>query len=139
MVIKSFSSLDEMFAAVDRAAEEAGGRVRAWQAAIKPGDFFVKLDRVVIYGEVLDPGVRREGSCLTDRQLEEDANMYRQPHMRNYRATKSYSVMCPEGEFGDQHVSTIAAVITKEQFEKFREVGWPGYSEALAILKEPKL
>ena len=103
MEIQMFDSNEEMLDAVRRAREAADARVQPWQAAIKPGDFFVRV--AMLCSELL--------------------TIYAQSHMRHYRLSKCFSEACPEGEMGDVHVSSIRAVIEKEEFEFARSKGWP--------------
>ena len=108
MGIQSFDSIEEMFNEIREAQQAADARVKPWQAAIKHGDFFVKVvkfgaDFLTIYGEII-----------------ESPN-----HMKHYRLSRCFSVACPEGEMGDVHVSTVLFLIDKESFELARLAGWP--------------
>ena len=80
--------------------------MRPWQARAEPGDRFVSVspEGLVIFGQVL------EG--------------YAEERLQHYRFCRCYSVVCPEGELGDVHVSTIGGFITAEQFDEAREKGW---------------
>lgn len=112
--LQSFDSFEEMMDSIDKSRKAADERVESWQAAVKPGDFFVRMSPapgLTIYGEILDPG--------------EDAELYAEPQMKGFRPTRAYSKACPEGEMGDVHVSAIWKLIPRESFEKARELGWP--------------
>ena len=118
MEIQMFDSNEEMLNAVRRAREAADAQVQPWQAAIKPGDFFVRVamlcsELLTIYGEIIES------------PYPEDREIFAQPHMRHYRLSKCFSEACPEGEMGDVHVSSIRAVIEQEEFEFARLKGWP--------------
>lgn len=46
------------------------------------------------------------------------------PHMRNFRFVRAYSTLCPEGELGDWHISTVLCVLTPQQFKEASEALW---------------
>jgi len=118
MEIQSFDSYEEMFETIHQARKAADARVKPWQAAIKLGDHFVRVDALggdllTIYGEVIES------------PYPEDREVFAQPHMKHYRLTRCFSLACPEGEIGDVHVSTINKLMDKETFELARITGWP--------------
>lgn len=47
-------------------------------------------------------------------------DLYNQPHMENYRFCRSYSVVVPEGEYGDIHLSIAIGKISREYFEELK-------------------
>ena len=103
---QEFDSFEEMMEAIERAREEADRRVKPWQREIKIGDYFEKDTPYgfKVYCQVLDE--------------------YEEPHMRNFRFCRCYSVACPDGELGDVHVSTAKRRITKEEFQEMKRRGW---------------
>ena len=111
MQFQAFDSLEEMFKAIDEARVAADGRVKDWQKAIKPGNFFVQLTDlgITIYGEILDPG---------------DDEFYTSEEGKHYRFCRAFSVACEFGECGDVHISCVSAIISKELFETIRDKGW---------------
>lgn len=108
MSVQSFDSFDEMMEQMRRDQEAADSRVMPWQADIKPGDYFRKPSghEFSIYGEVLPEDESRE------------------PALRHYRFCKCYSIACVRGEMGDVHVSTIEALLTRDEFEDARRRAW---------------
>lgn len=110
MEFESFESFDQMMDAIDAARIQADKRVQPWQAAIKPGDYFVQATPYgfLIFGKVLEP----EGEFHETEQG------------RNYRFCKCYSEACHDGEMGDVHVSAISLAITEEVFLRFKEREW---------------
>ena len=134
-MFKSFDSVDEMFDAVRRAGEEADKHVRPLQSGVSIGDHFAVLsdEGFTVYGEVLDPA-KPTYPCSVEvaAEIASEAKLYDEPHMRHYRFTRCFSVVCPEGECGDTHVSTIAALMTPEVFEYSRSLGWPSLAERRA-------
>ncbi len=124
--MKQFNSLDEMLGYIRECSQQADMQVKPWQEAVKPGDYFVRFieEGLTIYGKILDP-VQSEIDAGAD---EDEVNYQRElrdaPHMKHYRFSKCYSDMCPEGELGDVHVATIAAIITEKVFNEVKERGW---------------
>jgi hypothetical protein len=110
-MFQSFDTVDEMIAAVAAGQADADARVEPWQAAVAPGDHYVTFfaydnGALVIYGQVLPPDP--ESSLRA-----------------NSREVRAFSQDCPEGEYGIVHVAGIAGLITPEQFEHARALGWP--------------
>ena len=107
-MVESFENLDEMFEAMRERMDEADTKVESWQALIRPGEYFRRLNKLgfTIYGEIL--------------QEEEP----REEHLRHYRLCRASSVACPYGEMGDIHVSTIDSIISKEEYEEAKSRGW---------------
>jgi hypothetical protein len=128
-MLTSFSSPEEMFASIDRARSEADEHTQDWQTQAAPGMFFFRVVPeygLVIYGEILDPAKPADTDCsISAEELEEDAEIYRAPHMVHFRFTRSFSTACPDGELGDVHVSTILGFLTPAQFTQARDLGWP--------------
>ena len=107
MSLHSFDDLEELFAHMRRDQENADSQVQDWQASVKPGEYVCrKGPGFLIYSEILYDAEPRE------------------PTLRNYRFTRSYSIACPSGELGDIHVSTIERKLSKEDFQAARENGW---------------
>jgi hypothetical protein len=121
--ITFYDSLEEMFDDLGRAMKKADARVKPTQAAIKPGQYFINYQYDLgfpIFGEIMD--IETLGANPEEQKyINED---YAQPHMRYYKPTKAYSVACPEGEYGDIHVSEIDAIIDKELFGFYRKNNW---------------
>lgn len=127
MKIVTIDNIDDFFAAEARAREEADKHVQPFQADLRPGDFFIRYlsdEDLVIWGEILEPHP-------------EDAHLYEQPHMANYRSTRCFSLACPEGEIGDIHVVTVTTAIGRAQFEAARAAGWPSDIEILQTILRP--
>jgi hypothetical protein len=99
MHIEFFDNFEEMMKAEQKAREAADSRTFDWQKDIKPGDCFISPTPYGfnIYGVVL--------------------KSYKQEHLQNYRYCNCYSIACPNGERGDVHVSTIGAVLSRDEFE----------------------
>jgi hypothetical protein len=127
MEVTAYDSVADMMDAIHSAREKADEQVRPSQAAAKVGDFFVKFfppEQVIIFGEVLDPVESDRQAGADEDELNYLRKLYAEPHMKHFRFSRCFSVMCPEGELGDTHVSSILCVIPKEVFEKAREKNW---------------
>ena len=122
MDVKTFDDIGDFFAQQAKALEEANKRIQPWQAEIKVGDCFVRLyqmgDRVIqIYGEVIDALEAERQAGADEDEVAYVKSLYEDPGRQGFRFTKSYSVLCREGELGDVHVSTMTRVITRAEFE----------------------
>lgn len=108
MEFEAFGSFDEAMEKLGREMRAADARVQPWQAAIKPGDYFMHGTPYGfnIYGEVLKEDEPRE-----------------QP-LRFYRLCQAYSVACPEGEMGDVHVSVIERLLSEVEFREAKDRRW---------------
>ena len=136
-------NIEGFFAEEAAAQVEAAANVQPFQAALKPGDYIVRSQNgFIIYGEILDPTpalVEEEGldpEALAEMRAEHDyeVQLRNQPHMAAYRFSKCFSQLCPQGELGDLHISTVTKVISKESFDEARNHGWPmddGYVKRL--------
>jgi len=115
MEVTAFKNVEDMMAHINSQREAADSRVGNWQKDLKEGDCFIRYERsigIVIYGVV---------ETLED----EDKELYNMPHMKHFRPTRCYSCMCPEGEYGDIHVSNVNIIISKKIFEKAKALRWP--------------
>ncbi|OPZ75068.1 MAG: hypothetical protein BWY79_02007 [Actinobacteria bacterium ADurb.Bin444] len=104
---------EDILDVLDRAEAAADRLVQPWQAQMARGDYYwqhVPQFGLTVYGEV----ARREGG-----------------HRRMVRA---YSAACPYGELGGLHVSQVNGLLTREQFVRARESGFPGTLEELAAI-----
>lgn len=132
MGIQSFDNIDDFFAAEEAARQHADSTVQGHQE-LAPGDFFVREHAGIrIYGEILDAATQLlNGRAIVDLEDEEideyddTMDLYRAPHMRFYRFTRSFSQLCPKGELGDIHLSSVSRKITAEEFKAAKEAGWP--------------
>lgn len=110
MEFQGFDSWEEMQDAINKAREQADTRVRPWQAAIRPGNYFVQGTEY--------------GFCIFGVVLESDDEFLQSEQGRHFRFCNCFSVACPDGEAGDVHVSVIGKVITEEVFNRYRDKGW---------------
>ncbi|MFO7898939.1 MAG: hypothetical protein R6V58_07750 [Planctomycetota bacterium] len=106
MKVEFFDTHEEAMERLTEAMKAADARVVDWQAAMKPGEFFMAESGgdFPVFGEVLED--------------------YREKRLRHYRFCRCFSEVCPEGELGDVHVSTILCKLSRAAFERVREQGW---------------
>jgi hypothetical protein len=81
---------------------------------LRHGDYFIRLwGEVVIYCQVSE-----------HTEYSEDTPVIEERRKYGFVFGKCYSVLCPEGEYGDTSVGDIKAKITPETFERARLNGW---------------
>jgi len=127
--MRGFRSFEEMLEAVSEDMQAANAVTDDMQASLEIGDFFIReAHGFFIYGEVLDP--------ITTENPEERAyeiERRNQPHMKHFRFTRCFSPMCPHGELGDVHVSTVT-LKSASMFERCQEAKWPQNRDELMMI-----
>lgn len=99
------NDFDDFIKKISEMNARANKNVEDWQKEFSVGDCFVRFhDDLVIYGKVLSSD---------------------DPEMRHVRFTNCYSELCPSGEVGNTHISSISLKITKAQFNIAKESNWP--------------
>lgn len=126
--ITAFEDVEDLLDHLNHQRDVADSHVEAWQAALKPGDFFVRLipeseGIVAVYGEVLDPEAESDPESI-----------YNEPHMKHIRFTQCFSMLCPSGELGDTHVASMGRKLSKTQFNLAAEMGWPSDARVRRIV-----
>lgn len=126
-----FGSFEEMMELLSTGEKSADLAVKPWQRKLKPGDFAVRwYEGMTIYSEILDP----VALATDDEGREYIKRLYALPHMKNYRFTRSYSVLCPEGELGDVHVSSLHQQCSEEQWARAVEKKFPSDEHGVAYV-----
>ena len=125
MDITFHDSLEEMMEAERKAREEADTMVQPWQKKCRAGDILVSDPGYgfPIFHEILDnEKTVKENLWKYGDDYEDEGiyllDTYNQPNMENYRFTRSYSVVVPEGEYGDIHLSIAIGKISREYFKE---------------------
>jgi len=121
VLVEPIEDWEEFFERVRKAEAEADGAVQPWQEALKVGDCFVRLwdpygagaNPLAIYGHI------------DELKYQEDRDLYAGEEMKHHRPCTCYSQMCPEGEFGDVHISTVAGILPRPLFDFAKAHGWP--------------
>ena len=97
-MIYSADNFEDFISLEQEAQKQASLQIQPWQREVKPGDFIVRKSQGFdIFCEVLP----------TDPE----------ETMSDYRLVKAFSEVCPQGEMGDIHISTIHLVINQLLFE----------------------
>lgn len=112
MGVTSYGSFDEMMVAINEARVAADANIQDFQKLLAAGMYYLAPSEelcLLIYGEILQPG---------------EDEVY-EGELAGYRLAQAYSEACPEGEVGDVHISTVAAILTREEFEWAKAKGWP--------------
>ena len=106
MEVEFFDTVEEAEERIEQARKAADARVAPWQAELKRGDLFMARsgEGFPVFGEVLET--------------------YREKRLQHYRFCRCWSEVCPEGELGDVHVSTVVCKVGPELFERLRKEGW---------------
>lgn len=135
MHFQSFDNLDDMFAAMAKATEEANSALSDTQRAITYGSCWVRFAvdlGIIIFGKVATLEEITESERLSgsdDAELAATLLMLQENHMRGYMFGTAYSIWEPQGELGDTHRANMWP-ITEPQFEMARAVDWnPAYIE----------
>lgn len=127
MTFQSFDSTEEMFASIRRGILTAKDRATPEQNAITYGDYWMRIwEDFLIFGyidqpEDLDAAERLLGASEDELAWEHETSS--QAYNNGFRFGKAYSVIVPEGELGDTHVSEMTK-ITKEEFEEAKSLNW---------------
>ena len=129
--ITFYDSFEDMMEAERKAREAADARVRPWQLKSRAGDILVSDPGhgFPVFHEILDnekivkENLRKYGDDYEDEGIYV-LDTYSQPHMENYRFTRSYSVVVPEGEYGDIHLSIAIGKVSREVFGELKKNGF---------------
>ena len=130
MSVKTYDSFEEMMAEIHANREAADAQVGPEHTQYKIGGHYARfmLDiGLIIYGELLDPVQEEIDAGADEQEVAFQRHLRAQPHMKHYFFTRSYSQApgCDDGEYGDVHVSAMNVPLTKEEFERGKELGWP--------------
>lgn len=137
--MKSYSTMGELVKDLKRAMASADSAVTPEQEAIATGMYAIRFttEGYIVWSEIIDHmahwkeklGVMnahdafRKGGEEMEDEYKYEANLYLEPHMKHYRFSRTYSVLCPDGELGDVHVSTLTR-IPSSVFETARTLKW---------------
>lgn len=131
MDITFYASDEEMWEDLGRQMKAADARVTDGQKRYRPGDIVMSDSGYgfPIFNEIQDieklvgENLRKYGDSYEDEGIY-FIDLYREPHMRYYCFAKSYSEACPEGEYGDFHISQGLYRIPREVFDELKENGF---------------
>lgn len=128
MHVREFDTLDEMLEYIRRSREEADAHAGDRGKLFVPGHCFARIVPemgTIIYGLVLDPIEAEREAGADEDELEFQRELRAAPHMENMRFCRCWSTLCPDGEYGDVHVSCMHAELSREEFDRARDAGWP--------------
>jgi len=146
MTVEGFGSFEEMMRVIGERMDAAILRIKPeqWKLADGKEHWFLKLwspgpqyEAILIAGHIPDLDEHRRD--LIERYGDDEETGYEMRQMRDNLSrglafTRSYSVVEPDGEYGDHHISTLLE-ITREQFEALQAQGF----SPVAIQQDPQL
>lgn len=104
---------DSLVSAFQRSGDTELAKCEPWQLALQPGEAFLsQCGNLLIYNLILPDAPQDDWS----------ARYFAQPHAVRVRA---YSEIVPEGEEGAIPRYHAQGVLTPEQMERARVMGWP--------------
>lgn len=134
MAVRQFSSFDDLLAMLmeqQKLAKEAKG------IPVKLGDYVLRVwdtgnGVIPIFGRLEDPlsWMFKDGKTLESLNPEEraeyeaEARKVEEGKANGYWFGKWYSILVPEGQLGEVHVSNFVMTITEEQFNVAKDAGW---------------
>ena len=132
--VKTYMTEEELLKDFEAQRAAADAAVGPEASQFKVGGFYARFMPelgFIVYGEILDPVQEEIDSGADETEVEYQKHLRDQPHMKNYLYTRSYSVACPHGEYGDVHVASMNVPLTKKEFERARALGWPRHPKEL--------
>jgi hypothetical protein len=130
---EAFDSLESAFAAMARNERIANNQVLDEQRSITWGCCFLRLypddyagETLAIFGIIPDYDAHQaelRRLCANDNEYAYEITTHEDLYERGYRVGQCYSVVCPDGEYGSTHISTMQK-ITPELFELARRCDW---------------
>lgn len=127
MDVQFFDSMEDMQDAIALGREQADARSTEQQKACKIGDHYYRYEPdwdLHVYAEILDPVESDRQAGGDEEELERLKRLYASPHMQGFRFARCFSVICPDGELGDIHVSTITEFISNDEFKYAKKCEW---------------
>lgn len=129
VTFKTYDSFEDAFEDMRKNEEAANSRLKPSQRSIQWGDYWMAYYRdmdLLVCGHIytMDENEKSEKAAgASDEEWDYTKETMLNSYERGYRFGMAYSVITPEGELGDTHISQMIP-ITKEQFEEARENRW---------------
>lgn len=130
MKVQGFDSYEDMQTALVQALAEANDRAKTHPVKIDQLEHGSKLVvfeldyGLTIYGMVSDTVDPEFAPSLTADEITSDEASIARGRLRGFVNARCYSVVCPAGEVGDTHVTSICRLISDEASEAARARGW---------------
>lgn len=128
-MFKGFDSTEEMFAYITEGVKQAKSRATDEQNAITYGDYWMRYwpeGDLYIFGYIIPPDELYASSAyegVSKKEIEWEKQAAEENYQNGFRFGRAYSVVEPDGELGDTHVSDMSK-ITKEEFEFAKSYHW---------------
>ena len=132
-VIRTFDNIEEALEAMRTATDQANSTLHPIQRAVTYGDYWVRFfdleNRILIWGfiEPMESVLADEAALAEDGDdgpsQQEVREHVQGNHDRGYMYGKAYSVIEPEGEWGDTHRAHMWP-ISEELFMAAKGVDW---------------
>lgn len=140
--VRSYSNAQEMFDAMATRELAAALEVVDKQREVTWGSYFFKpvttsTETIYVFAkcDTLDDIVQGEVNAGADSdEIDYYKRHYTDMHQRNYRRGWHYSVVVPDGEYGDSHLVSIWP-ITEADFEEAKSLGWTPSESLLARVR----
>lgn len=127
MPVVFYDSPEEMFEAIGRGVEAAKKRATAKQNAITYGDYWMRaFEDILIFGHIYSEEELWTAEAelgASEEEIKEEKEMMAGNYENGFRFGRAYSLICPEGELGDTHVSDMIP-ITQQEFEDAEDLYW---------------
>jgi len=116
--MREFNSIEEMLEYLAQARQEGIEAAKGHHIQVsdlRHGDYFIRVHEsgVLIFGEVLE-----------HTSYPEDSGAIKRSRCNGYVYGRCYSILCPEGELGDTHITNVQSKIPRDVFERAKANGW---------------
>jgi hypothetical protein len=130
-----FDDVDEMFEAIGKGVDAAKARATPKQNAITYGDYWVRVwEDILIAGHITpqeELWATEAELGASEEELEWEMASMKANYDNGFRFGRAYSVIEPNGELGDTHVSEMVP-ITEEEFKQLKGLHWI-FEEAMKL------
>lgn len=132
MNVQFFDNTQDMFDAIQRGVEQAQARTTPKQSAITYGDYWMRFwdtgygETLLIFGHItpFEEMMQTERDLgADDEELAYERDMMKTSYERGFRFGRAFSVVEPDGELGETHVSDMIP-LSKEEFDEARLLRW---------------
>ena len=128
-MFKGYDSMEEAFADMKRAEDQANANLSPWNRDVVWGSYYMRPAPEVpciIFGYIYTEDECRDGELEAGADIEEleyTMRTMRSAYERGYRFGRHYSIVEPDGEIGSVHIAN-AWPISREEFEEAKSQDW---------------